>query len=214
MLHSQGSILPDASLQRRVADRGEDRKNDQRATMSAPAKLDFLIRHHAAVAEHSGASLLEHLTGTSDMLRTWGLDQATCDAGLFHSVYGTETYASSIVPFDLRAKVRALIGDDAERVAYYFCIMVKDSLDANLDGRSEYTLVSRISGEPIAITREDFVSLCHISLANWLEQRDRWEPEMRLYRAGAFRRMLPLLTLPARVAIAETYGLAGIPAEE
>jgi hypothetical protein len=40
--------------------------------------------------KHSERGLLQHLLGTHALLGDWGARTALCDAGLFHSVYGTE----------------------------------------------------------------------------------------------------------------------------
>lgn len=48
--------------------------------------------------------------------------------------------------------------------------------------------------------------LCHVFVANWLEQRGRVAPERRLIRAAEFRMMLDRLSPPARKALAVAYG--------
>ena len=45
-----------------------------------------------------------------------------CDAGLFHSIYGTEGFQGFTLPFDRRDDIRALIGDRAERLVWVFCV--------------------------------------------------------------------------------------------
>ncbi len=169
-------------------------------------KLNYLLDRDAELVGHSDNSLLHHLTGTETLLNQWGLDTTTCDAGLFHSVYGTESFRTSLVSSDQRQEVVDQIGADAERLAFLFCTMVKSSLDDNLDGRSLFTLVSRFSGETIEITRAEFVALAHISLANWIEQRDRHGSEFRDFRADAFRAMSEFLVPAARKTIRDFYG--------
>src|SRR5262249_51404868 len=90
-------------------------------------KIAFLVAHHAESLGHLQASLLEHLMGTAALLGAWGADQTLCDAGLFHSVYGTESYGAVLIPLALRPAVCRLIGEDAEHTAYLFGVMSKST---------------------------------------------------------------------------------------
>lgn len=81
----------------------------------------FLEAHGAKAAPHSGRTLYEHLKGTYDLLRDWGAPKHVQLAGLFHSIYGTQYFGHASVPLTERHKVRALIGDTAERLVFAFC---------------------------------------------------------------------------------------------
>ena len=74
-------------------------------------------------------SFFDHLTGAEDQLREWGCTEAVCMAGLFHSVYGTEGFQGFTLPLSDRPKVREVIGERAERIAFYNCVMDRHSLD-------------------------------------------------------------------------------------
>ena len=169
-------------------------------------KVLFLQSSLASEVAHSGDNLLQHLIGTASLLDDWGCDQETIDGGLYHSVYGTETFRSTLIPLDRRKSISRVIGERAERLAYLFCIMVKRSLDDNLDGDVGYSVISRLDGATIPIDAEDFESLCHISFANWIEQRERHDQTLRAYRADAFRRMLHLMKPGAVLAFHRAYG--------
>ena len=57
--------------------------------------------------EHTGAAAFdEHLTGVQSVLRQWGAEEAVCDAGLFHSIYGTEGFQGFKLPLANRPKAR------------------------------------------------------------------------------------------------------------
>ncbi|MGT2491976.1 DUF6817 domain-containing protein [Cupriavidus basilensis] len=43
-------------------------------------------------------------------------------AGAFHSVYGTEEFAARALPLTSRGKIAALLGTEAERLVYFFCV--------------------------------------------------------------------------------------------
>jgi len=50
------------------------------------------------------------------VLRGWKQDTALADAGLFHSIYGTEGFAGFALPLAERTNIRALVGERAERL--------------------------------------------------------------------------------------------------
>ena len=89
-------------------------------------KIDFLKSIGSDKTEHSGSrTLLEHLIGTSEKLKEMGAPQYLQDAGLFHSVYGTAYFMPNGGLVEDRQVVKDLIGDQAEEVAYWFCILDK-----------------------------------------------------------------------------------------
>ena len=123
---------------------------------------------------HSGGALINHLIGTYVLLKKWQLDRSVCEAGLYHSVYGTESFsASSLSAGERRTVVRA-IGERAENLVYLFGIMNRSSFYRNLfDEKSEFLLKNRLTRKILSVDRNIFVDLCHIVLANWLEQKPR-----------------------------------------
>ena len=69
---------------------------------------------------HSGRCLREHLDGTAALLQRWGCREAVCCAGQFHSIYGTDAFAVGSLALGQRARLRAAIGEEAERLVYLF----------------------------------------------------------------------------------------------
>jgi hypothetical protein len=67
--------------------------------------------------------LFDHLVGTHDLLQAWGSREDICDAGLFHSIYGTVRFHHKSWPLEQRDVIRGLIGDYAEELACLFCGM-------------------------------------------------------------------------------------------
>ena len=88
-------------------------------------KIDFLRSIGSDEADHSGRTLLDHLIGTSEKLREMGAPQYLQDACLFHSVYGTAYFMPDDGLVEDRQVVKDLIGDQAEEVAYWFCVLDK-----------------------------------------------------------------------------------------
>ena len=88
-------------------------------------KIDFLKSIGLDKVEHSGQTLLDHLIGTSEKLKEMGAPQYLQDAGLFHSVYGTVYFRPDDGLVEDRQGVKDLIGDQAEEIAYWFCILDK-----------------------------------------------------------------------------------------
>jgi hypothetical protein len=97
-----------------------DVQNDLHSIVN-PAHEEYLKK--ALSLPHSGRSLWEHLKGTWKILSDAGRPQYICDAGLFHSVYGTRQYRYQCVPIEKRSEIIDLIGPRAESLVYYFCVI-------------------------------------------------------------------------------------------
>ena len=82
--------------------------------------IEFLLDNGVDDNEHSGNSLLEHLTGTASLLMDWGCSNDVVLAGLCHSIYGTDSYHTVTVDHSKRDEVRSLIGERAETLAWEF----------------------------------------------------------------------------------------------
>ncbi|GGL21574.1 DUF6817 domain-containing protein [Caulobacter rhizosphaerae] len=178
---------------------------------SVEDKYKFLARFGADGVGHSGRALLDHLTATASMLQAWGEDEAVCDAGLFHSVYGTESFKRAILSVDRRAEVAAVIGQRAERLAYLFGAMTKRSFVLALSprGPGELTL---LDGRQEPVARSDLKDLAHIFVANWLEQFPRMPARQRADSGPNLRPLMVWLNPPARKALDDIYGFDAKPA--
>ncbi len=162
-----------------------------------PEKLVFLRLHGAHERGHSHGSLLKHLQGTASILRTWGERQAVVDAGLFHSVYGTEVDRDVSVPPELRPEVRAAIGDEAESLAWLFGIIERRGLLANVDrSPADYAATHRETQATIALTDAEVRDLATLEVANALEQLPRL-PAVYQERSRALGRYEPWLPAAA-----------------
>jgi hypothetical protein len=135
---------------------------------------------------HGVRTLMAHLEGTERLLRTWGARSSLCDAGLFHSVFGTESFKGELIPLHLRPEVQAIIGKEAERLVWLFGVLEKVSFYELLVSNTERIVRHRQSQVEIPITIEEFRDLCELTTANWLEQRPKVAEKYKFIRTNSF----------------------------
>ena len=82
-------------------------------------KFEFICEH--CTSNHSGRLLSDHLINVYRLLKEEGYSEEVCDAGLFHSIYGTEVYKQSSV--EDRNLICSIIGEEAERLVHLFCTL-------------------------------------------------------------------------------------------
>ena len=103
----------------------------------------------------------------------WGVGRkrrGLCRAGLFHSIDGTERLQGFKLPLDRRAELQSMIGQRAERLAYWNCLMDRSSFDSLLkQAEGPYTIRNRETGETMLLTNSEFDDLCRVHLFDWLE---------------------------------------------
>jgi len=106
--------------------------------------------------EHSSSNLYSHLKGTHDIL--FDLDQPchVCDAGLFHSVYGTCFFNNERIL--TREVVRDIIGEEGEELVNTFSSMAE---------RTDHILYTGFSDEEL------WKNMALIEYANLKEQVER-----------------------------------------
>ena len=134
---------------------------------------EFLQGLGAEGVPHSHRTFLDHLTGTAAILERWGASEQVCRAGLFHSIYGTEVFRSAMLPFEERARVVAVIGAEAEKLAYVFCAFERNSVYRAIERGAPYHVDVRGGGEAIDVSDRELRDLLWILWANSLEQEAR-----------------------------------------
>jgi len=132
-------------------------------------RLRFLRKANTEGMPHSDRGLLDHLLGTRQLLVEWEARPALCDAGLFHSVYGTQHYELKAVPLTMRNEVQQLIGEEAESLAWLFCMMRRETLFQNPGREGEYRVQHRLTDEWLPLTKIQFQDLLTMTFANSLE---------------------------------------------
>lgn len=116
---------------------------------------------------HSGRQFLAHLEGTYRLLRRWGLPEPVYYAGLFHSMYGTDGFKRNALTMDDRHEVRALIGEESERLVYLFCSIRRISM---FESGAPQGIRFREAARHTPIAQHEWVALLHIEYANTLDQ--------------------------------------------
>jgi hypothetical protein len=137
-----------------------------------------LRRRRAHLVRHGTQSLEEHLFNTFHILTAWQQPLRVQYAGLMHSVYSTDVFNHRTFNFNERDRVRALVGDLAERLAYLFCTIDRRELlsvvrASGNEAPDSFELTSRLDGRPLQVTPKDAGDLLVIYMANAAEQSCR-----------------------------------------
>jgi hypothetical protein len=137
---------------------------------------------------HSEKTYLAHAIGVYNDMRRWGGNEDWCRAAMFHSIYGTELFQRFTLQLERRGELRALIGERAEKYAYWNCAMQRAEFDrAVFQSEGPYHLHDRFTKEAFELSVDEFDSLCRMHLCDWIEQVGR--SKMWDYRRAAYRQM-------------------------
>ena len=178
---------------------------------TAEELITFLRSEGAARLGHAGErTLLDHLVGTYEIVRRWNQPPRLQHAALIHSVYGTDVYGQQLLPPSRRDDVVRIAGDEAERLAYLFCVTPRDLLFAgtHLWAADLSTLppvrVRETSDRPPA-TEVELDELVLLHMANLAEQAraDDGSPGLWLVRLRELAELLvgrESVTIPLFVA--------------
>ncbi len=145
---------------------------------------DYLTKHGAKETKHSGRSLFDHLKGTHDLLRDWGNPEHVCLAGLFHSIYGTVSFKHQSVDLKERPTVRALIGPEAEYLAYLFCVTDRPKIFLDAQNMFQRHLWDRHSKQIVSVPHKIRDELVELEAANLVDQGAAADTLERLIQMG------------------------------
>jgi hypothetical protein len=144
-----------------VADRGAVRTRRPQTVDPSRSIIEFLRGAGAGEFPHGlGRPLLDHLIGTAEILRRWGQPEWLVQAGLLHSVYGTDIYDHQLVSPHRRADLAELAGERAERIAHLFHATPRGPL---LSGTYRWA-------HHVDATRGELDSVVMLHMANLAEQ--------------------------------------------
>lgn len=92
--------------------------------------------------EHGDKTFYDHCYGVYKILKTMNCSQEVCNAGLFHSIYGTESFNTNIEIS--KQQVIDIIGDKSEKLVTMFCNLKNryDSLLSNTYNLDNNTLLN------------------------------------------------------------------------
>lgn len=148
---------------------------------------------YGELVHDSHVPFLSHLLGTRRLLVRWDERPALCDAGLFHSAYGTE-YFQPEAPAT-RDEVRALIGDEAEAIAHAWCTIRRDTIELE----PPHLVIDRASSEARPMGDELARDIATLWAADTVEQLDRMAPDEHGFASG-LPRVLHLASPAAQAA--------------
>ena len=118
---------------------------------------------------HFDRPLRDHLVGCFTLLDQWGAPSHVCVAGLFHSIYGTETFKSAAAAATDRPRIRNVIGNAAEDLVYLFSF--GDRRRLSIDNRTPpYLWTSHSGDERAEIDDKTLGWLVLVEAANFVEQ--------------------------------------------
>jgi hypothetical protein len=145
----------------------------------------FLIQQlRTDKVRHSGRSFYTHLKGTHDLLQSWQNPHAICIAGLFHSIYGTWHFRHRVFPLDRRDVIRDLIGDEAEFLAYVFCVTKRPAEFLANAHAPDIVVKDWTTNSIIRLSRTELNNLLEIEAANLIEQGAKNREILRQLRAS------------------------------
>lgn len=175
------------------------------------AGIEFLRKLACDSVAHSRRNLLEHLTGTHDLLRSWSASETVCLAGLFHSVYGTEGFRAKLAELPDRKVIAGIIGEESEALAWLFGMRVNRSYSEqlrilNTTNALTFTLVNRLTGESIPCARDDMLRLVDMDLANAFDQAQHIPEHYTEPKRAGLRSLLPLALPGAAATFAKLFG--------
>lgn len=133
--------------------------------------LKFLLLAGADKYAHTGSTLLDHLTGVHELLADWGAAPSICEAGLFHSVYGTGEHTPRLV--SSRSEVRTLIGMEAEQLAFCFAHLDRQSFLEGIINKRPLTPIIKSKNRLRPVAPEGWRALSELFAANAIEQAPR-----------------------------------------
>jgi hypothetical protein len=97
--------------------------------LELPSLVSVLVSAGAGECYHKHGTFLDHLVDVYRILHLWGAPDALSRCGLYHSSYSNSYVNLAIFEPDVsRARVRAIIGDAAERLVHLFCVVPRHAL--------------------------------------------------------------------------------------
>ncbi|WP_246212282.1 DUF6817 domain-containing protein [Streptomyces abyssomicinicus] len=177
----------------------------------AARAVELLLRSGAADIPHPGGTLHAHLTRVHTRLSDWGARPALRLAGLCHAFYGTDGFATALLPLEHRAELAGVIGPEAEALVHLYASCDRAATYPGLGGPSP-VFHDRFTGRGFVPTPRRLRDFAELSAVNELdiarvdpEFRQRWGPDLLVL----FTRLRHLLSDRAWTDCREVLGTAG-----
>lgn len=140
-------------------------------TASTWPALALLRELGAALIDHPGGDLLDHLRRVHDLVTTLGGGPRVRLAALTHATYGTDGFPHPLLGPDQRARLRTALGATAESLVYHYGACDRAATYPHL-GASPLPLTDRFTGETRPLTAADLPDFALLTLANELDILD------------------------------------------
>ena len=145
-------------------------KDDPPETTQTPAQDKFSFLEELTKDQpHTGRPFYQHLFNVYTFLKDHNAPDEVCDAGLFHAIYGTQSYDFHDSRVS-REVVRGFIGDYAEGLVYIFCT-TKDRFKS-------------IVNNTMGLSNQQAIDLCCIEYANARDQNKSGRKREQLIKLG------------------------------
>lgn len=137
--------------------------------LQVPDKFAYL-QALTSSSRHGKKSFYQHLLNVHNYLQSQSLSPEVCDAGLFHSIYGTEFYQFEDATIT-RDAVRGYISEYAEELVHMYCGLRKGRFKAIADNTMGWS------------TRQH-LDLCWLENANCWDVKENRDVEEQLNTLG------------------------------
>jgi hypothetical protein len=127
----------------------------------------LIVEAGADQAAHRRGSLLAHLERTADWAERWQCSAELVTAALCHAVYGTDGLVGPLVGLDQRDRVRAVAGDQAERIVYRYASCDREFVYPQLEAAvAEVVFRDRFTGWSGLLTAAEWADFMTLTWAN------------------------------------------------
>lgn len=129
----------------------------------------FLLDHGADRIDHPGGTLYAHLGRVADRLATWGSSDDVVLAGLCHATYGTDGFATALLPVAERPALAEVIGPAAEAIVYLYASCDRGKTYPDLGGSGAVSFHDRFTGQARPVGADELRNFMAITAANELD---------------------------------------------
>ncbi|MFD4570492.1 DUF6817 domain-containing protein [Streptomyces sp. NPDC058475] len=170
--------------------------DDDVPAQGASEAITLLRKLGAENIDHPGGTLLAHLIRVRDRLARWEARPALQLAGLCHAFYGTDGFATALLPTDRRAELRSVIGTEAEAQVHFYASCDRAASYPGFASPSP-AFRDRFTGRtwsPALQQRRDFAELTAANELDLVDENPRWRADWGADLLALFTGFRPLLS--------------------